>query len=821
MAALSVLLFLLAFGSLGIAGPNDVCLECHSDTSLTRTLPNGAIQSLTVTPDSLARSVHAELSCVDCHADLKNFTDFPHPEKLAAVRCAICHGGEAADVAHGAHEGKLKCAACHGSHKILSPSDPRSPLAVGKVNRVCADCHDRLHSPRRGLTAAYASYDVGLHGRHPVAGGAGGPSCVTCHDTHMIASESKLPEMLQSACLDCHPDVRDEFRQSVHAAINEGRANSHCFDCHGEHRSRAPSDTTLRVLNESPAEATCGSCHAESVARYNQSLHAFALAAGSPRAPRCESCHGSHNIRRVSDPLSPVNRARQAQTCAKCHSKVGITLDPDIRLPRSFENYEESTHGQLLARGNTKVPVCTDCHGGHAILPSSDPQSTIAVRNIDQTCGRCHSNEQQLYRQSIHYRAMRFGISDSPTCTGCHGEHLLLSPKDPLSRVSHARQALETCGRCHENPVIIRKYGLAPNVVSTYEDSYHGLATLAGSKNTPTCSDCHRAHAVRTQRDSLSTIYPANVAHTCGKCHPKADAAFAASYTHQTLQPTKGGVNYWIARVYWVLIALIIGGMVLHNLVILNFHMLQAKRRQTAGPKVVRFDTHQIIQHMVLTGSFILLAITGFALKYPEAWWVKFLSGIGLEEPVRRVLHRIMAVLLIACGIYHVVYLFLTRRGRQEWKALLPARSDCADLSATMKYHTGASSQEPEYGRYDYSQKAEYWALIWGTIAMIATGLILWFPAQFAPILPRWAVTAAQTIHLYEAWLATLAILVWHFFFVIFHPEEYPMSWTWITGKISLEHLRHRHARWFRTLAQGLSAASDAKERDEDETGQP
>jgi formate dehydrogenase gamma subunit len=821
MTVFSILVLLFAFSSPGRAGPNDACLECHGDPSLTRTLPNGAVRSLAVTADSLAGSMHANLTCVDCHADLKGFSDFPHPEKLAVVHCAACHGAEAAEVAHGAHEGKLKCAACHGSHNVLSPSDPRSSLSTARLNRTCADCHDRMRAPRRGLTAAYENYDVGLHGRHPVAGGPGGPGCVQCHGTHAVASESKRPEELQSSCLQCHPRIQEEFRQSVHADFNEGRANSHCFDCHGEHRSRAPSDTTLRVLNESPAEATCGACHAESVARYNQSLHAFALAAGSPRAPRCESCHGAHNIRRLSDPLSPVNRSRQVKTCAQCHSQLGITLDPDIRLPRSFENYQESTHGRLLARGNKDVPVCTDCHGGHAIRSSSDPQSTIAQRNIDVTCGRCHPKEQELYRQSIHYRAVRFGIADSPTCTGCHGEHLLLSPKDPLSRVSHARQAQETCGRCHENPIIIRKYGLAPGVVATYEDSYHGLATRAHSKNTPTCSDCHTAHAVRTHRDSLSTIYPANVAATCQKCHPRADAAFAQSYTHQALQPAKGGVNYWITRVYWVLIAVIIGGMVLHNLVILNFHMLAAKRRQTAGRKIVRFDTHQLIQHMALTISFILLAVTGFALKYPDAWWVKFLSGIGLEEPLRRILHRIMAVILIACGIYHVVYLFLTRRGREEWAAMILAKSDLTDLADTMKYHTNLSPQKPSYGRYDYSQKAEYWALIWGTMAMIVTGLILWFPAQLSPLLPRWAVTAAQTIHLYEAWLATLAVVVWHFFFVIFHPEEYPMSWTWLTGKISLEHVRHRHGRWYTSLTKNSAAADPAGEEGEDGSDRP
>lgn len=817
----TVALMLSVWPGLSRAQSDDDCMLCHADASLTRTLPSGAVQSLAITPDSLKGSPHAALSCINCHADLKKVSDYPHADKLEVVSCRRCHDKAAVEVAAGGHESALKCAACHGSHNMLRPSDPRSALSPNRVNKTCAECHNRLHAPRRGRTAVYASYDVGLHGSHPAAGTAQGPTCTKCHGTHRVDSEHKNAKELEASCLGCHAAIQAEFRESVHAEFNEGRNNSHCYECHGEHRSRAPSDTTLRVTNESPAEATCGSCHVETVALYNQSLHAYALKEGSPRAPRCESCHGAHSIRKVSDPQSPMHRNNQVETCAKCHSKIGIALDPDIRLPRSFENYAESTHGKLLKQGNDKVPICTDCHGGHAIRASSDPTSTINLKRIEATCGRCHPHEQKLYRESIHFRALEFGIDDSPTCTGCHGEHIMLSPNDPLSRVSHERQAHETCGRCHNNPTIIRKYGLSPDVVSTYTDSYHGLATRARAPNTPTCADCHEAHAVRTTRDPLSSIHASNLVHTCAKCHPRADASFANSYTHAALQPRIGGINYWIERIYWVLLAVIIGGMVVHNLIIMNFHMLQARQRQTTGRKVVRFDKHQLIQHMALTISFTLLAVTGFALKYPDAWWVRGLAAIGLNEALRSLLHRIMAVLLIACSIYHIVYLFWMRRGREEWNAMLPRMSDLTDLNVTMAYHLGISKTPPEYGRYDYSQKAEYWALIWGTVLMIATGFVLWFPAQFSPFMPSWAVTASQTIHLYEAWLATLAIVVWHFFFVIAHPEEYPMSWTWLTGKIALQHVKHRHGRWFREIIESDSQPTAADEQTKQDHAHP
>ncbi|MBK6765719.1 MAG: cytochrome b/b6 domain-containing protein [bacterium] len=812
------LLLLVCLLAPAYAGDDAACVDCHSDASLTRTNPDGSVVSLCVTSDSLSRSKHAALACVACHADLKGFDDFPHDEKLKAVDCAACHKDAAAQVASGGHEGVLKCAACHGTHNVLGTKNGNAKVSKERIDQTCEQCHNRLHVPRHGRTASYASYDVGIHGRLANSGKEGLPSCTDCHSSHSVHAEDKQPQMLEQACLNCHQDIQAEFKKSVHGQFNEGRNLSHCFDCHGEHRSRAPSDTSLRVTNESPAEATCGACHAESVRRYNMSLHAYALASGSPRAPRCESCHGAHNIRKVSDPESPMHRGNQVSTCATCHSQIGIALDPDVRLPRSFENYLESTHGKLLQQGNQDVPVCIDCHGGHAVLGSSNPNSTINIQNIHKTCGQCHTDEKDLYEVSIHYRALSSGIYDSPTCTGCHGEHLLISPKDPKSKVSHAKIAAETCGKCHEDPDIIRKYGLAPDVVSTYTDSYHGLATVAKDDKTPTCNDCHGAHDVRTANDSLSSIYKSNLVETCAKCHPKADANFAQSYTHQALQPTEGGAQWWIARIYWIMIIVVIGGMVLHNLVILNYHLAKAKEHQTAGKKVTRFDKHQIIQHMALSVTFILLAVTGFALKYPEAWWVKLLAMVGVDEGIRSVTHRVMAIGLIGCSVYHVVYLFMTRRGREEWSALLPGKSDISEMTGNMAYHLNRSKEAPRFDRYDYSQKAEYWALIWGTILMIATGFVLWFPAELSPLLPAWAVPVSQTIHLYEAWLATLAIVVWHFFFVIFHPEEYPMSWTWLTGKISLDLVKHRHRRWYEKLTSPGGEAADEGSKTTPET---
>ncbi|KPK62115.1 MAG: hypothetical protein AMS21_08150 [Gemmatimonas sp. SG8_38_2] len=207
------------------------------------------------------------------------------------------------------------------------------------------------------------------------------------------------------------------------------------------------------------------------------------------------------------------------------------------------------------------------------------------------------------------------------------------------------------------------------------------------------------------------------------------------------------------------------------------------------------------MQHLLTTIAFVALVITGFALRFPEAWWVRILADIGLTESTRGDLHRIFGVVMIMTAIYHMWYLFLTRRGKREFKAIWPNWQDFKDLFYALAFYTWRRKERVKFGRYDYMQKAEYWALVWGTVVMILTGFILWFPAESVRLFPSWIVPAAQTIHYYEAWLATLAIVVWHFFFVIFHPEEYPMSWTWITGKMSEESVKKHHGRWFDEVA--------------------
>jgi len=98
-------------------------------------------------------------------------------------------------------------------------------------------------------------------------------------------------------------------------------------------------------------------------------------------------------------------------------------------------------------------------------------------------------------------------------------------------------------------------------------------------------------------------------------------------------------------------------------------------------------------------------------------------------------------------------------------------------VTDSAKYLTGLSATKAKIGRFGYAEKMEYWAVVWGTIIMGVTGLMIWFKMDVTKFLPRWAVDVATTIHYYEAILACLAIVVWHFYHVIFDPDVYPLNW--------------------------------------------
>ena len=252
------------------------------------------------------------------------------------------------------------------------------------------------------------------------------------------------------------------------------------------------------------------------------------------------------------------------------------------------------------------------------------------------------------------------------------------------------------------------------------------------------------------------------------------------------------------------MIVVTIGGMLLHN--VLDFgrkaaHQLRIRRgeleEEPAAPRqYVRMTRLERIQHASLLVSFFLLALTGFMLRFPDAWWVQGIRRLSTHAfNYRSIAHRVAATLMVAASIGHLVYVTLTTRGRALIKDFLPKLSDLREFEHSIRYLAGLTHERPRFGRFSYIEKAEYWALVWGTMVMAATGFIMWFDNTFLGILGKLGYDVARTVHYYEAWLATLAILVWHVYFVIFNPDVYPMNMAWLTGTLSEREMRNEHPR--------------------------
>jgi cytochrome b subunit of formate dehydrogenase len=309
------------------------------------------------------------------------------------------------------------------------------------------------------------------------------------------------------------------------------------------------------------------------------------------------------------------------------------------------------------------------------------------------------------------------------------------------------------------------------------------LAGQFGSTRAANCASCHGYHKILPSSDPDSTIHPSHLVATCGQCHPGATENFALSQVH--IDENGNGdaagslVNRWVRRVYVFLIVMTVGVFLLHN-GLLWWRKALAARAQL-DPGTIRMDRGQRVQHFLLAGSFILLAISGFALKLPDSWIARFLM---VDEGVRRWSHRGAAVVMIVLALYHVYYLLFTQPGRQLVRDLWPARGDVDEALKTVRYAAGkGKAQGRPAGKFGYAEKIEYWAVVWGTVIMGVTGFAIWFPVEVTRFLPRWAIDVATTIHYYEAILACLAIIVWHFYHVIFDPDVYPINWAFWDGR--------------------------------------
>jgi cytochrome b subunit of formate dehydrogenase len=503
--------------------------------------------------------------------------------------------------------------------------------------------------------------------------------------------------------------------------------------------------------------SVCADCH-ETEATLKPSAHG---------GVSCGSCH-------VGFKEYPHPENAPKPQCAQCHQAI-------------TQEFELSVHAAEIRKGNEGAPNCAFCHGeSHEIKVAKTPE---ARKESVDNCGMCHAEALEAFNKSIHGKDVARGVREAPVCTDCHGSHAVGGKTLAASSVSPQKLA-DTCGNCHGNLKLMQRFGLNANQVTSFNESFHGLAVKAGQQNIADCASCHGYHEILPSTDPESMIHPKNIAATCGSCHPGAGTRFPITRIHE-VDPGSQPEIIQYARIFYIwLIPGTIGFMLLHHLgdflrkmFSLRFRgRLYSTRMLRPAQPTFRMHRSERWLHGLLSLSFILLAYTGFALHYPDEWWSRPVLQWEQGYPLRGTIHRISGIVLVVTGLIHMAMIAFNKRLREHWMELMPRVSDLREMVEGTLWRLGLRKERPAVSPHSYVEKAEYWALVWGTAVMAVTGVVLWANNITLEYLPKVWMDLARVVHYYEAVLATLAIVVWHFYTVIFDPEIYPMDPAWVTG---------------------------------------
>jgi hypothetical protein len=377
-------------------------------------------------------------------------------------------------------------------------------------------------------------------------------TCLACH------SEKGLTTKRGGRTVSLFVDVK-RFSSSVHSAFP-------CTSCHADLEGKElPHETPL-------AKVSCGTCHTQEQEQHARSLHGRAIARGDALAPRCVDCHGNHDILPVKDPRSAVAPLKVPFVCGRCHREgTPVQMNRNIEQHDILENYSESIHGEgLLKKGLVVAANCASCHTPHSILPHTDPNSSIARRNIAATCTKCHAQIEAVHRKTIKGELWEKEAHVLPACVDCHQphkvrkvfytqgmadadclrchdkEHLRAADGRPLevraAELAGTRHAKVACSQCHSEvnasrvrpcETITRKVDCASchaEIGQQYQRSMHGQLLAKSDPNAPTCKECHGTHRVLGRHDPQSLTFATNVPDLCARCHREGQKA-ALRYT--------------------------------------------------------------------------------------------------------------------------------------------------------------------------------------------------------------------------------------------------------------------------------------------------
>ncbi len=271
---------------------------------------------------------------------------------------------------------------------------------------------------------------------------------------------------------------------------------------------------------------TCLDCHSALDEPFHVDPMQFAQDIHAQKGLGCTGCHGGdatsddpeRAMSRAAGFRGAIPRAQIPELCGGCHSNAAYVrgFNPSLRTDQ-LSQYKTSIHGQRLAKGDTKVAVCIDCHGLHGIRAVNDARAPVYPTNVAKTCSRCHADPAYMkgygiptsqyadYTASIHYHALSVdGDLSAPTCNTCHGNHGAAPPG--ISSIAFV------CGTCHVFQE--QQFDLGPH------------KEVFASAGQPACVVCHSNHRILRPTDALIGVGKESV---CLQCHSAGDPGYQAA----------------------------------------------------------------------------------------------------------------------------------------------------------------------------------------------------------------------------------------------------------------------------------------------------
>ncbi len=459
--------------SFAAAQENAECLTCHGDKSLTGER-DGKTVSVFVDEKHFSTSIHSSLTCVSCHTQLEG-KEMPHEPGVGRVNCGTCHATEQEEHSKSLHGQALargdqlapRCTDCHGTHDILPGADKNSPVSPLRIPFTCGKCHQE---------------------------GAPVQQRRVIHQDHIL----------------------ENFSESIHGEglLKKGLIVApNCASCHTAHSIRPHTDPASSIARKNIVR-TCTKCHAEIELVHRKIIKGELWEKEANVLPACVDCHQPHKVRKVF-----YTQGMADKDCLRCHEKKDIRASDDRRsLTVNAEEVARSKHGKI---------ACSQCHSD-VNASHVRPCETIA-KAVD--CSSCHAEVGQLFTASIHGKLSAKQDPNAPTCKECHGTHGVMGKENPGSP-TFATNVPDLCARCHRegNKAAVRYTGEEHKIIERYTESIHGKGLMkSGLTVTAMCTNCHTAHDILPRSDSLSSVNPANLPQTCGKCHHGIEDKFQKS----------------------------------------------------------------------------------------------------------------------------------------------------------------------------------------------------------------------------------------------------------------------------------------------------